>query len=161
MLGKCGGDIYQSLVGAAPEEQGEVAKTLNKRAVDQHVHLFKQGSSEWIDKQLLDAIACIAPYGMGGLTVDFPSQQGECHGLEHWVATRESHIQIFHQYLLGDSHDAPLVATSRVPRLGIVATGAMVDASGAIDGSAQPRAIDRGAVDDVQQTNIICVRCGH
>lgn len=144
------GHIDKALVGRAAEKEIGVALRFNKRAVNKYVNELKQGSlGRHIQKRLV-GIARVAPYILGRSGADSPCQLGKALGLLHRIAAGEGdaggkRIRLDNSHQLINSR---LPAAVRCPRLGVVATWAMVTASCTIDAGAEARPINRGIVDD-------------
>lgn len=143
-------DIDETLVGAAAKQEGQVALTLHKRAIHQHIDLLQQSTPTGIGQKLFNTITRIAPDIMCGMIANDFGQLGESLGLKHRVAAGKGDIQIFGQHLFCHLVDIAQDTPCRIPRLRIMATRAMVGTASAIDRSPQSWAVDGCAMDDVQ-----------
>ena len=112
-------------------------------------------------EELLEAVACVAPDGLVGICFDEASKGCETFGMEHRVSSGKGHVHVG----LDDEAEQCFYRHGGtalvIPRLGIVASGAMVFAPRAIERGAKSYAIDGSSVLDVEYADIIRGQFGH
>lgn len=141
--------IDDALVAAAAKKERFVAERLDKGTIDEHIDLAQECLLARVGKDLLESESGVAPNGFGRSGADGACERGESFGLEHRVAAAESNIG----KRVGEDNVENFGYRGRraginVPRLRVMAAGAMVGATSRIDRSAKPRAIDSGVFDD-------------
>lgn len=130
-----GGHVDQPLVAAPAEKEALVAQLLAIAAVDQHVDVLKQLRLLLVLEQLFEVVTRVAPDVLLAALLDRLGQLGETLGLEHRVATTEGDVrEVVREHFVQDLFGRYPMASADVPRLGIVASRAMVRASGGVDG---------------------------
>ena len=141
--------IDDALVAAAAKKEGFVAERLDKGSIDEYVDLAQERLLARVGKDLLESEAGVAPNGFGRGCADGACECGESFGLEHRVAAAESNIgkRVGEDNVENFGYRGGRAGIN-VPRLRVMAAGAMVGATRRIDRSAKPRAIDSGVFDD-------------
>ena len=147
-------DVYDALVCTAPERQVLVAQRLYEGPVNEYVYLLNQVPEAFLPQCLLEEVARVAPDCLPRPAPDAPGQFGEGFCLIERVAAGEGDVgkgipfDFLHQVV-----HAAFLSTPEVPRLGVVAPGAMMAASRTVDTGAETRAIDGCVVKDREHSN--------
>ena len=142
-----GRDVDDALVGGAAEDEVGVAEGLYEGSVDEHIDALKEPALPRMGEDALECQSGVAPDGLAAARPDGVGESGEGLGLEHGVAACEGHVgervgeQLPCQLVHG--HDG---AAEDVPRLGVMASRAVVGASGAVDGGAHSGSVDHRVV---------------
>ena len=131
--GEGAGDVDEALVAAAAKVQGDVALCLDKWPLDKDIklsHDIKQGP---IGNNFLPRVASVAPHVVTQFLLDAMDERTRALGLLQGVTATQGDWRLIigddlHQFVKG-----AFFPTLEIPRLGIVATRAMVIAASQIN----------------------------
>lgn len=141
--------VNQPLVGRATEQKVDIALRGYKRPVNKHIDMLQQRCEVRISGNGFIQIACITPYTVTSAS-QFGSEGSNLRRLKKRVAAGQSHVKTI---FLNHGHNLlyrHVTSARRVPRLRIMTLGALVGASGKIDGCTKPGAIDRCPRDNIK-----------
>ncbi len=151
--GAAGREGDDTLVGAAPEVEFGVTQGFYEGAVHQNVKMGQDGGEAGVGGYFLVGEAGVAPDGLVGFDLDAAGEGGEGFNLIQGVTAGEGYIG---ELIGGDNVkqfiDRHLSAADEVPRLGVVAAGAMMGAACAVDGSAETGAVSHSFFQYVQNS---------
>ena len=147
------------MVGRTSEEQGCVAQVLAEWPVNNSVDLSEDAAERRVALYLLDGETCVEPY-IEAQGLDCAAERYELVNLIERVSARNCDVETILFYVFNYFVHLHISAGIERPRLRVVASGALVLASGKVDRGAQARAVDNGAVDNIDYAEFICARHG-
>ena len=104
-------------------------------------------------EQLLDSKSGVEPYG-ASLSSQEVGERDDLFDLIHGVASAQGYVHAGVKQAGCKGGDIYLIATTEIVRLRVVATGAIVAASGKIDGDPESRAVDCRCLDYIEYSHL-------
>jgi len=131
--GEGAGDIDEALVAAAAKVQGNIAFCLNKRPFNKDIKLSHDIKQSCIGDDFLPGVTSVAPHVVTQLLLDAVDKFTRALRLLQGVTATQGDWRLIigddlHQFVKG-----AFLPTLEIPRLGIVATWAMVIAASQIN----------------------------